>query len=324
MATEIQRVLVCGATGFIGRNIVEKLAMRPDIVIVAIEHVRPRFQVSGAANPVLWLKGDLRTPSDISRILEDIDIVIQAAATTSGAGDIVSRPYIHVTDNAVMNSYLLREAFEKKVKHFIFFSCSIVYQGSEMPLKETDYNSSTKMHARYFGSAHSKIYIEKLLEFYSSISPMKTTAIRHSNVYGPHDKFDLTSSHVFGATITKVMNAEHDVLVWGTGDEARDLVYIDDLVKFVELVIKRQQSNFSIFNCGSEIPLKIKDLVHKVIALSGKRLGIKYDSSAPTINTSIHLDCTKAWDVLGWSPEVALEEGIARTIAWWESNIGKK
>ncbi len=130
-----RRVIVCGATGFIGRNLVENLAAAPEkFDVVGLYHVRPPFQHRGIA----WRQADLRDPVQVEQALNGADIVIQAAAVTSGANDIVRRPHIHVSDNAIMNSHLLRAVFERKVAHFVFFSCSIMYPSSERPQKEDD------------------------------------------------------------------------------------------------------------------------------------------------------------------------------------------
>jgi GDP-L-fucose synthase len=316
-----KRVLVCGATGFIGRNMVEQLARRPDLEIVAVRHDRPEYSVGSAANPIVWHQADLRSPLDVSRVTEGVEVIIQAAATTSGAKDIVTRPYIHVTDNAVMNSYLLREAFEKNMKHFIFFSCTVMYQSSDTALKESDWDGSKTIHPRYFGVGNTKVYIEKMLEFFSSISELKTTAIRHSNIYGPHDKYDLNRSHVFGATVTKAMTAEREVVVWGAGEEERDLLHVDDLVRFVEAAMDNQREKYRLYNCGSGKKISIKNLVEKIVAASGKKLEIKHDLSQPTIKTSLFLDSTKANNEINWKPTVDLDEGITRTVQWWKDNI---
>lgn len=315
------KVLVCGATGFIGRNMVQQLARRPDLDIVAVRHNRPEYSVDCAANPIVWHQADLRSSADVSRVTEGVDVIIQAAATTSGAKDIVTRPYIHVTDNAVMNSYLLREALDRRVKHFIFFSCTVMYQSSNTALKESDWDGSIAIHPRYFGVGNTKVYIEKMLEFFSSISELKTTAIRHSNIYGPHDKYDLDRSHVFGATITKTMTAEREIVVWGAGEEERDLLHVDDLVRFVEAAMKNQREKFRIYNCGLGKKISIKSLVQEVVAASGKKLEIKHDLSQPTIKTSLFLDNTKATNEINWKPMVDLDEGIKRTVQWWKDNI---
>lgn len=313
-----QKVLICGATGFIGRNFVEQLSLRDDLEIHAVAFNREPY-----AHPnVTWHIADLRHPEDVARVMKGVDILIQAAATTSGSKDIVSRPYIHVTDNAVMNSLLFRAAFEQQVKHVIFFSCTVMYQSSVKALKETDFNANAALHPRYFGVGHTKLYIEKMCDFFSKISKTKFTAIRHSNIYGPHDKFDLERSHVFGATITKVMQAEDHITVWGTGEEERDLLYVTDLVRFVEAALANQPHPYRLYNCGLGEAISIKNLVNKIVTHSGKNLAIKHDLSQPTIKTSLFLDCTLAKDELNWKPFVNLDQGIKQTIAWWKNNIG--
>jgi GDP-L-fucose synthase len=315
-----KKVLICGATGFVGRNMVEHFAKNPSYEVHAVRFNRPEYKIEN----VIWHKADLRKPEDIERVIKGIDIIIQAAATTSGSKDIVTRPYIHVTDNAVMNSYLFRAAFEHKVKNVIFFSCTVMYQSSSEPLKESDFDENRPLHPRYFGVGNTKIYIEKMCEFYSRISETKYTAIRHSNIYGPHDKFDFERSHVFGATVSKVMLAEDKITVWGTGEEERDLLYVDDLNNFVELAINNQKEKYRLYNCGLGKAVTIKELVNKIVKASGKHLKIEHDLSQPTIKTSLFLDCSLAEKELGWKPKINLDEGIKRTIKWWDKNVDRE
>lgn len=315
------KVLICGATGFIGRNITEQLSKRKDLEIHAVRFQRPAYLYPN----VIWHHADLRRPEEIERVIKGMDIIIQAAATTSGSKDIVNRPYIHVTDNAIMNSNLFRAAFEHKVKQVIFFSCTVMYQSSDQALKESDFDANQPLHPRYFGVGHTKLYIEKMCEFYANISDYtKFTAIRHSNIYGPHDKYDLERSHVFGATITKVMTAKNKVVVWGTGEEERDLLYASDLVHFVEQCMEKQPEKFRLYNCGYGQAIKIKDLVNKIVAYSGKQLTIEHDLSQPTIKTSLFLDCALAQRELGWQPKISLDEGIKKSLAWWKDHFEKK
>ena len=311
------KILICGATGFIGRNMAMKFSNRNDVELHLTRYKRPEFNVKGAQ----WHQVDLRDSVSVDRLVDGMDIVIQAAATTSGAKDIVARPYIHVTDNAVMNSYLLRSVFEHKVKHFIFFSCTVMYESSDNGLKELDFDANTPLHPRYFGVGNTKIYIEKMCEFYSKICDTKFTAIRHSNIYGRFDKFDLERSHVFGATITKVLKAESVVSVWGTGEEERDLLHADDLADFVNSVIEKQSEGYRLYNCGTGKAISIIDLVKKIVKLSGRDLRIEHDLTQPTIKTSLFLDCGLAEEELGWRPKIALDDGIAATIDWWRNNV---
>ena len=123
-----------------------------------------------------------------------------------------------------------------------------------------------------------KVYVEKLAEFYSRLNRNKYTLIRHSNIYGPYDKFDLDKSHVFGATVNKVINAKsNNIIVWGKGSEGRDLLYIDDLISFVELAIKNQKSKFGLYNVGYGKIISINNLVKKIINILSKKLKIIND-----------------------------------------------
>lgn len=313
------KILICGATGFIGRNLTEHFAAAGGAEVHAVRLTRPEYACAG----ITWHHTDLRNTEAVADLLRGFDVVIQAAATTSGARDIVTRPHIHTTDNAVMNSLLLRAAYEARVKHFIFFSCSVMYPSNPKPLKEDDWHPGVPMAPQYFASGWTKLYIEKMCEFYAGLGATRHTVIRHSNIYGPHDKFDLERSHVFGATVTKVMTARDTVDVWGTGEEARDFLYVGDLVDCVARIIERQDGKFALYNIGSGSAISVKDMVAKIIAASGKHLVVRHDLSKPTIKTSLCLDSAKAAQELGWTPHTTLDDGIRLTLDWWRRNVAK-
>ncbi len=315
-----KKLLVCGATGFVGRNMVEHFAKKSEYEVHAVRFNRPEYAVPG----VIWHQCDLRNPSELEKLIPGFDVIIQAAATTSGAKDIVTKPFIHVTDNAVMNSYLFRVAFEQKVKHVIFFSCTVMYHSSDVALKETDFDANKDLHPRYFGVGNTKLYIEKMCDFYSRIGETKFTAIRHSNIYGAHDKFDLERSHFFGANVTKTMLAEDKISIWGTGEEERDLLHAEDLNNFVDLAIQNQKEKYRLYNCGAGKAESVLNVIKKIVAASGKNLKIEHDLSQPTIKTSLFLDCSLAKKELGWEPKINLDEGIKSTIKWWSENIDAK
>lgn len=315
-----KKILICGATGFIGRNMVNYFSKQDNYEVHAVRFKRPEY----IAKNVVWHQADLRNPDAIDDLVQNKDIIIQAAATTSGAKDIVSKPHIHVTDNAVMNSYLFRAAFMHKVKHVIFFSCTVMYQSSEIALKESDFDANNELHPRYFGVGNTKLYIEKMCDFYSRIGDTKFTAIRHSNIYGPYDKYDLERSHFFGATITKVMQAKDHIMVWGTGEEERDLIHVDDLNNFVSLAIANQTEKYRLYNCGAGKAESVLNIVKKIVKYSGKSLEIKHDLSMPTIKTSLFLDYNLAKEELGWEPKITIDDGIANTIKWWQENINSQ
>ncbi len=314
----MQKILICGATGFIGRNILNFFKTK-NYKIFATYNIKKPFKSKG----VRWLKCDLRKPKDCDRIVKNIDIVVQAAATTTGSKDVINQPFIHVTDNAVMNAYLFRSCFLNKVKHVIFFSCTTMYKSSLKPISEENFDPRKDINEKYFGVANTKLYNEKMCEFYAGLGETKFTAIRHSNIYGPYDKFDLERSHVFGATITKVMKSKGEIIVWGKGKEKRDLLYIDDLVNFVYLVIKKQKNKFELLNCGAGKAISILELVKEIIRISGKKIRIKHDLSKPNIPTYLFVNYNRAKKILKWEPKVELKVGIKKTITWWQKNYNE-
>ncbi len=315
-----RKLLICGATGFIGKNLAQYFAQNPDFEVFGTYlKSKPLADLK-----IKMIKADLTNKEDVDRVVKGMDVIIQAAATTSGARDIIERPYYHVTDNAVMNSLIFRSAHENKVSHVVFFSCTVMYQSSDVPVKETDFDANKAIFPSYFGVGWTKVYIEKMCEFFSKVGGTKYTVIRHSNIYGPFDKFDLEKSHVFGATMTKVMKAFDggSIEVWGSGEEERDLLYIEDLLSFVELVLKGQKDGFGLFNVGCGCSVSINDLVNSIIKASGKKIRLEHNLSKPTIKTKLCLDTSKAQKMLGWRPKYSLEEGIAKTIVWVRGEYG--
>ena len=312
----MKKILICGATGFIGKNVTIGLSKNKNYEIHAVRYKRPEYDLP---KNVIWHKADLRNPNTVDKLVKGMDIIIQCAATTSGSKDIVTMPYIHVTDNAIINSYMFRSAYNHSIKHFIFPSCTVMYPSSKKSTKETDFNG--KIIDKYKGAGETKVYLEKIAKFYSMLSETKYTIIRHSNIYGPHDKYDLDRSHVFGATITKVLTAKKKIEVWGTGNEIRDFLYADDLVNFIKIAINKQKTQYEIFNCGSGIPIKVKDLVKKIIKISKKDINIQFNKTKPTIPFNMYLNIKKSEKEIGWKPKIDIDTGIKKTIRWWNKNI---
>ena len=315
-----KKILICGATGFIGRNIAEYYANNDEFEVYGTY-----FNSKPLKNPnIEMIKVDLTNKKQVDDLLASgYDYLIQAAATTSGAKEIINKPYYHVTDNAIMNSLIFRSAYDYDIGHILFFSCTVMHQSSSKPLKEEDFDANKELYKNYFGVGWTKVYIEKMCEFYSRIGDTKYTAIRHTNIYGPYDKFDLEKSHVFGATMTKVMTTPENgkIVVWGSGEEERDLLYVSNIVDFVDLAIKKQKNKFELYNAGRGESISIKDLVKKIIKHSGKNIEIEYDLSKPTIKTKLCVDITKSKRELGWTPKVSLDQGIEKTIEWYKNNL---
>lgn len=312
-----KKIIILGASGFIGKNALKLFQNLKQYKVYGTY-----FRNTPIKSPYIkYIKADLRNKLDVSKCMKGKDYVLQAAAVTEGIKDARKYPIKYITDNAIINSNILEGVVKYKIKHFIFLSCTLMYKPSIKLQRERDLNLNQKMYPSYFGGAWNKIYIEKICEYYSNISNTKFSILRHSNVYGPYDNYDPARSHLFAATIKKVLDAkEHSTIkVWGDGKQKRDLLYIDDLTNAIRLTFKNQKTKYEIINIGSGKMIKVKDLVIKIITFSNKKLSIDYDLSKPSNKFFVSLDCKLALQKIQWKQKTEIEKGIVKTIEWYKN-----
>lgn len=310
-------IVVLGATGFVGRNLAEFFAADPAYRVTAICHRRPAF-----AHPrIAWRAADLTTQAGVDAALKGASLVLHAAAATAGSAANLHDPLALVVDNQVMTARIFAAALKAGAAHVVWFSCAVMYADTPEPQREDDYDPALALHPAYVGAATTKVYFERMCAWYASLGRTRFTAFRHTNIYGPYDKFDLARSHVFGATITKTLTANDGKLRhWGTGRAERDLLHADDLCAAVKLAVEQQRAAFGLYNLGSGKTISTLALAQRIVALSGRELAIELDPSRPTIDTRTALDCSRFSGEYGWAPRVGLDDGIARTLAWWRAN----
>lgn len=307
--------MICGASGFIGRNLFEYFNSLEnyDVYGTYLKN-RPQSPYPGL------VQADLKDKEKTLRATQDMNVVINCAAMTDGMG--VYNPATYILPNIQINQNLIEAALINRVRHFIFLSCTVMYPSSSRPLKEHEHNLEN-VHPKYIMPARMKLVAEDLCRICANLGNTKYTVVRHTNVYGPYDKFDLQKGHVLSATIEKVMRAEKEITVWGSGTESRDFLYIQDLIRFVEAVIEKQENNFDIFNVGYGQTYSVNELVDHIIRCSGKKISAVHDLNKPTIETLMKIDVEKAKNILGWKADVGLSEGLVQTIDWYTKNQGK-
>ena len=163
-----------------------------------------------------------------------------------------------------------------------------------------------------------------MCKFFSKISDIKFTVIRHSNIYGPFDKFDKKKGHFIGSSIYRVFNEKtKKINIFGMGNEMRDYLYINDLLSFIDLAIKKQKENFQIFNCTYGKSFKIKEILDKILKISGSNKKIGNIYSKKNINVNILVNSNKAKNILRWKPKTTIHEGIKLTIDWFKKKYLK-
>jgi GDP-L-fucose synthase len=142
------------------------------------------------------------------------------------------------------------------------------------------------------------------------------------NLYGPHDNFDLETSHVIPALIRKFITARDEasptVTLWGTGSPSREFLYVSDAASGIVTATERYDGPEPV-NLGNGREVPIKTLAETISNLVGFEGGIVWDSSKPDGQPRRALDVTRAMEYFGWEAQVPFEEGLKRTIEWWEA-----
>jgi GDP-L-fucose synthase len=174
-------------------------------------------------------------------------------------------------------------------------------------------------HPTYAGYGWLKRSLERLAEFVASKSNVKIAIVRPTAVYGRYDSFDPRTGHVIPALISRALEREDPFEVWGTGDEVRDFVHVTDVVRAGLLALERHATCDAV-NIGSGEPTTIRQLVDCVLAATGHaNTRVIFNPSKPTTIPFRMVNIAKATRVLGYTPRVALAEGIADTVTWFQT-----
>jgi GDP-L-fucose synthase len=312
------KILITGGAGLVGQNLTNKLIADGYTDIRVHIHTRqPRIK----HDAVEYVSGNLMAYEDCLAVTKDVDVVIHAAASTSNAVDTVQDPLAHVTPNVAMNNFLIDSAYRNKVKKYIFISSNTVYppKGDE-PVIETDFLFD-EPYPVYFPVGWMKRYAEVQCELYAKHlpNPMTTIVIRPANLFGPHDKYDFAKCHVTPATIRKVADNMNPIPVWGDGTELRDLLYIDDFVDALQLVIEKQET-YDVFNIGSNNVYSVNDVLATMKQLVGNDNPIEYVKGKPSMIPTRRIDSNKIKEALGWSATTSLADGLKKAHDWYLDN----
>lgn len=307
-----KKVLVAGATGLIGANLVEEL-LRRAACVKGIVHKRPPV----IKDPrVEYRQCNLAKKEDCRAAVEGVDYVFMCAANTSGAHMIATNPLAHITENLMINAQMLEAACLAKVERLLFMSSSTVYPPVTHPVKETEAFVGDP-HESYFGAAWMKRYIEKLAEFYSSRYGLRTILVRPTNIFGPYDKFEFETAHVLPALIRRAVEKQNPFEVWGDGSAVRDFIYVGDMVDVMLEALERCGSCDPV-NVGSGRLVTIRQSVEMILELAGHtHAEVIYDVSKPSTIPIRQVDLTKAKTLLGFESKVSFEEGLRLTIEWY-------
>ncbi|HTR86843.1 MAG TPA: NAD-dependent epimerase/dehydratase family protein [Reyranella sp.] len=313
-----KNVLITGGAGFIGTNLALRLAGEGAKLRLTV-HDKPLQAPFPGADVI---KVDLRRAEDCARAVAGMDYVFICSAQTSGAAAIRATPLIHVTPNVLINALMLEAAYQAKVRKVLFISSGAAYPDTgARPVAEPEMFNGDPVDV-YFFAGWMKRYAEVLCRTYAEKvnPPMPTVAIRGSNVYGPYDKYDFAVSHVTAALVRRVVERQEPMEVWGTGEDIRDLIYIDDFVEGMLAAFASDKPYLAVNICSGE-GHKVRQILETILEADGYReADVRFDPSRPSTVPVRLMDNKLARDTLGFSPRIPLKEGLRRTIAWYRAN----
>lgn len=309
------KVLVTGAGGFLGTNIAKRLVEEGSHVRGTLHTRNPQFE----HQRLEYVRADLTNMEECRRVIEGMDYVFMCAANTSGAAVMATQPLAHVTPNVVMNAQMLEASYQAKVKKFLFISSSAAYPPSgERPISEEEIFTGDPYEA-YFSVGWMKRYGEVLCRIYSGKikDPMKTVVVRPSNVYGPYDKFDFERSHVTAALLRKVVERHDPLEVWGTGEDVRDLIYVDDFIDAVMLAMARLD-RFDPVNIGYGNGCRVRDVLTTLLEIDQfQNANVVTNPTKPSMIPIRLIDVSKSQAVLGFKAKTNLRNGLKQTLEWY-------
>lgn len=304
---EGKRVLVTGGAGFIGRAVVDNLIQKRGVGSEDI--IVPRSRDC-----------DLRIYENCLKAVQDSQIVIHMAARTGGIAFSRSHPASQYYDCMLMNLHLLEACRQLKVEKFVGLGNILVYPvTAPSPLEET-YLHEGKVAETHLGIGMAKRDLVLMAEMYHREYGLNAVNVLSANAYGPGDRFDPQVSHVIPATIAKC-HKDKTLIVWGDGRPTRDFLYVDDIAEGILLAVEKLEPPNYYVNIASNTEISIGDLVKLIARLSDFTGEIEFDVSKAGGDPRRCASGKLGQQLLGFKPQVGLEEGLRRTIEWYRDQI---
>jgi GDP-L-fucose synthase len=267
---------------------------------------------------------DLRNQQAVTDFIhtEKPDIIIDAAAKVGGILANNENPYPFLMENLQIQNNLIDAAHKADTQKFIFLGSSCIYPKlAPQPLKE-EYLLTGSLEPTNEWYAIAKIAGVKACEAIRKQYGKDFVSLMPTNLYGPHDNFDLKSSHVLPAMLRKFHEAKANnnasVALWGSGTPMREFLHVDDMAQAVLFALENVLPEY-LYNVGTGTDVTIKELAETLQSMVGHDGSIEWDSSKPDGTPRKLMDSSKLRS-LGWVPHFTLKTGVMDTYAWFKSN----
>jgi GDP-D-mannose 3', 5'-epimerase len=318
MRLQNEKVIVCGAGGFIGGHLVKSLLDDNIDVIKAID-VKPLNEWYQVSSKTKNIQADLKDLRNCEEAVEGATAVFNLAADMGGMGFIENNKALCML-SVLINTHLLLAGRRAGVSRFFYSSSACVYNGDKqrdanvVPLKESDAYPALAED----GYGWEKLFSERMCRHFEEDFGLQCRVARYHNVYGPHGTWTGGREKAPAAICRKVLEAKHsgnpNIEIWGDGSQTRSFMYIDDCLKGSRMIM--ESDIHEPINLGSSELVTINQLVDIVEGIAGIELIRHYNLNAPKGVNGRNSDNSLIKEYLGWEPSIALRHGMAKTYEW--------
>jgi nucleoside-diphosphate-sugar epimerase len=311
-----KKILLTGGAGFIGTTLAGRLADKNDIVILDNYHRNALRHTRLSDHPnVKVIRGDVTDPDAAHAAAEGCEIIVHLAAIAGV--DTVLRMPVDTMKVAILGTYNMLEAARQqpRLERFVDFSTSEVFGAYAYNVREADLTSLGAVGEARWTYAVSKLATEHLAHNYHKQFGIPAVSVRPFNIYGP-GQIGEGAIHRF---IVQALRDE-DITIHNDGSQIRAWCYVDDMAAGLLACLERDEAVGQAFNIGNpRSVVTIYNLAMQIVRLSGSRSKISF---VPWDQTDVELripNIEKARRLLGYEPQVDLEDGLQRTIQWYRT-----